>query len=958
MDFSGVALALHSQWEQPGHLQGAAFEKQCQQIEKAGELWKLLHVKFEQEGILSELLKDEIIPEQVGNALSQQDAIDGLEDSAGFLAHWHMCAANVLQNGAGHSAIDWEDDFCMRLGTNQYCMKPLAPNPVPKKFLQLLTSLSEHSCKNETQNFQTALRFFQFQRFSPHSELLGIAEDVKSCELNIKIQEYAAKMLPEYISLRDKAVSEIARYHEHLKGEELQQLRRFTEQFSHKIALFNFEPDKTQNDKQRKRFSTFKNLLEIMSRCVDAVKRSHIDTSKIFVTCIAKVVHDEADLDLSKRNIFLKYFFKFISIFFAVINHVNAKCPPPNIAPLTTETWEKFQKYDLEADAKQVRIRLASAANEAATRWLHSDISRFCYDVCLDTAEHDPSTCSFHPFHPDTAHTHCRFPERIGDKDANCRQRLAVDMHPDCQDLIGMRVWYLENVPSGGFNQYLPAKRSTCGLIIVHVFLRYKFAISRLVDQPEKMQAPVSARNNVACGNIQLPSWVQDACVDRLFYQPLLDFLIHDFSLSMAEERDPARLVFTGTAFDAVLATVVASELLYRFNSYREDRLIRKCHNHAPVDWDILYNHIRTSVFVVSFMLPAVFSGPHLSPDQLMTIRDKPYYTPHGAAGINMINITISNCVALKLVEYWLSVDRSVLATTPDSEMWKKFSAMDRTVLDTLHLLLSCCNMTPEFEKNIDANVESVKKWALSAQNPNTEKRKLGTFVADYKARGVSYVSSRQPSIRSVDTILREKEKKSGDKALGHKVGDALTVFVQYVQQFLRKGELWLGWLSLIKEPFQLLGCSHQLPEVAHEALDTMNRIISWFLPIAAVYQAHQPEIASVPFLSKFPHRTVASYGTLNASDIPIHEHAYTTFGMKNPKKQDGVTITNPGDTNPGNKTSANFYMCSRMLVKSAGNDDHILVQWRCDSKDSHALIRNCYAVSYIIFCVSASAII
>ena len=940
----------YADWDQPG-LQGAAFDKQCQQFEKAGELWKLLHVKFEQEGILSELLKDEIIPQTIDKVLSQQDMIDGLEDSAGFLVHWHLCAANVLQKGAGHSALEWEDDFCMRLGSNQYCKKPLAP--VPKKFLQLLTSLSEHSCENETQNFQTALRFFQFQKFSPHSDLLGIAEDVKSCELNIKIQEYAAKMLPEYISLRDKANSEIARYHEHLEGPELQALRRFKEQFSDKIAVFNFESDKAPNDKQRKRFSTFKVLLENMSKCVDAVKKSHIDSGKVFLTCIAKVVHDEADLDLSKSNIFLNFFFKFISIFFAVINHVNAKCPPPKIGLLTPETWEKC-KYDLEADAKEVRIHLASAANEAATRWLHSDISRFCYDVCLDTAEHDPSTCSDYPDTAAYAHTHCRYSEGIRDRDVDCRQRLAVDMHPDCQDLIGMRVWYLENVPSGGFNQYLPAKRSTCGLIIVHVFLRYKYAIERLVDQPEKMQAPLSARNNVACGNIQLPSWVQDACVDRLFYQPLLDFLIHDFSLSMAEGRDPARLVFTGAAFDAVLATVVASELLFRFNSYREDRLIRKRHNHAPVDWDILYNHIRTSVFVVSFMLPAVFSGPHLSPDQLITIKDKPYHTPHGGAGINMINITISNCAALKIVEYWLSVDRSVLATTPDSEMWKKFSAMDRTVLETLHLLLSCCKMTPDFEKNIDTNFESVKKWALSAQNPNAEKRKLGTFVADYKAEGVSYLSRSQPPMRLVNSDKITKEKKARDKALGKKVGDALTGFVQQVQQCLKKGELWLGWLSLIKEPFQLLGCSHQLPEVAHEARVTMDRIASWFLPIAAVYQAHQPQIASVPFL----HRTVASYGTLNASDLPIHEHAYTTFGLKNPKKQDDVTITNLGDPNPGNKTSANFSLCSRMLVKSVGNDDRILVQWRCDSMDSHALIRNCYAVSYIIFCVSASAII
>jgi hypothetical protein len=895
-----------------------------QHLDKAAEAWRALYDKAKEEtsGVLRDLLDYNEDPSTEVLNLSQHDTFEGQTDSADFLVHWHMQAKKVLVKGAASlSAADWEDDFCMGLESNQHCQRPFVA--APKKYLMLLSSFIPHSVKSEKYNYDAVLRFFQFQK--PMISYAGIVEEVKSCELNIQIQEHAAKMLPEYKALRDKAVSEVARYNELLEGHELQELRRSTERFSERISALNpNQSDWAENDVQRKRFFTFKVLLEKMIKFVDCAIQCR--SSTFFLSRIVQVVEKDAKPD-KNPSIFLKAVFNLISIFFVVIADVNAKCPPPQIGPVTASTWKAFA-YDLETNAEEVRNRLATAANEAATRWLLTEVSAICHDICLDTAQHDSSTRIPNSELP---------PKAPNSANINRQEYLAVDMHPECQDLIGMRVWYVDSVPTGGFNQFLPAKRYTCGLIIVHVFLRYNIAISRLRDQPEKMQAPVSARTNVACGNIQLPSWVQDACVDRLFYQPLLDFLIHDFSLSFEEEREPARLVFTGAAFDAVLATVVASELISRFNSYREDRLIKKRHSHTTVDWDVLYNHIKSSVFVLSFMLPAVFSGPHLSPDQMIAKKgnkDK-LHTPHGAVGINMINITISNCVAFKLVEHWLSVDRSELAKNHDE--WKVYSSFDKKVLETLQKLFSSCKKTAQFrdfEKTIEQAVDEVKRWAKST---DANKRQLGTFVADYKAKGVSGVKPpvrliNSPRVASSQTV----QQKTQDEALGQKLGHALTGFFQQIQQ--TNGDWWLGCLSLIKEPFQLLSCSHPLPQATEKSMGVMVRIASWFLPIAAVYEVSQPKIDSAPL----PQRKVASYGTCNASDLPINEHAYTTYGFeKDRSMHNGLP-----EANSRTQHASNFAMCSRMLVKPIGNNDRLLIQWKCDSMDSHALIRNCYAVN------------
>jgi hypothetical protein len=494
--------------------------------------------------------------------------------------------------------------------------------------------------------------------------------------------------------------------------------------------------------------------------------------------------------------------------------------------------------------------------------------------------------------------------------------------------------------------------RPTCGVIIVHVFLRYNIAISRLRDQPEKMQAPGSAGNSFTCGkngNVQLPSWVQDACVSRLFFQPLLDFLIHDFVHSLNNgEREPARLVFTGSAFDAVLATIVASELLSRFNSYREDNLIRKRHNHGPVDWDVLYNHIRSSIFVLSFMLPAVFSGPHLAPDQLSANRhsvdkDKTQ-TPFDAIGINMLNISVSNCVAFKLVEHWLSVDRSNLAGDP--KQWKSFSKYDLKVIETLQKLLSHSRRVPEIKKSIEQVFSEVRVWAESFES----KRSLGTFVADYKSKASSAVSHVKPSIRLINSPdvckCQTVQEKLQQKSVFNMAGDAAAVLFH---GFPQSEEWWFGCLKLVKEPYQLLNCNHQPPSAAHKVMDD---IASWFLPVAAVYGSSQLKAPNV-FL---PHRQSASYGTLNASDVIIPESGYATFSPK-PKdpsspieEPTGHLSPRPDDqpTSTPNRTS-NLCMDPRFSVKAVGNPDsrRLLIQWNCDSMDSEALIRNCFAVKF-----------
>jgi hypothetical protein len=241
--------------------------------------------------------------------------------------------------------------------------------------------------------------------------------------------------------------------------------------------------------------------------------------------------------------------------------------------------------------------------------------------------------------------------------------------------------------------------------------------------------------------------------------------------------------------------------------------------------------------------------------------------------------------------------------------------------------------------------VDEVKRWA---KNTDANKRQLGTFVADYKAKGVSV----KPPVRLINSpkvaTSQTVQQKTQDEALGQKLGHALTGFFQQIQQ--TSGDWWLGCLSLIKEPFQLLSCSHPLPQVTKKSMDIMVNIASWFLPIAAVHEVCRPQIDSEPL----PQRKVASYGTCNASDLPINEHAYAAYGFQ----KDSSTSIGVPEANSRTQHASNFAMCSRMLVKSVGNDDRILVQWRCDSMDSHALIRNCYAVSYIIFCVSASAII
>ena len=923
-------------------------------FDRTSESWTALLKKATEDtsGILKALLEHKDDPEKGVVILQTKDIAaeesqTTLQDCAPFLAQWYMLARKrfVTKGTTAVPVQDIEEHFLMASPEQKFCQKPF-----PKKYLSLLAVLAEHSGKfPEKHNFHTLFRFFHRDNAAD----FGIYEDLKSCELNLKIQEETTKMLPDYRALKKIAESEIARYHEKYEGEGLHELKRATAQFSQKISGFHFESDWYQDDKQRKRYSFFKALVEKMNRfLVDA--NSCKDGSMLFNAidkanrAFSASLHPPPPATPNPALVFLKVAFNVVSFFFVVINEINTKWPLPitGVARMNAVSWEA-KKSELKDIAEELRNLLASTANEAATHWLQSEISGYCYDVCLDTAQVDASTRCSEKFDlppPSIQRATSNATEKGFFTRINRREHLAVDMHAECQDLIGMRVWYLDAVPTGGFNQFFPTTHSSCGVMIVHVFLRCNIAISRLRDHPEKMQAQISSGNNVACGNIQLPSWVQDACVSRLFYQPLLDFLIQDFVLSLHEkQREPVRLVFTGSAFDAVLATVVASELLSRFNSYRLDRFINKCHSHTSVDWDILYNHIRSSVFVLSFMLPAVFSGPHLSPHQESAImrgndKDK-LLTPHGAIGINMLNISVSNCVAFKIVEHWLSVDRRDLAN--NAHEWREFSKYDRIVLETLQKLFSCCKKTAQFTKSIEQSAFEVKAWAESIKS---SKRATGTFVGDYKGKGspgkTVMRSMNHPKIAKCQTVQEKIRKHSAMNKMGDAATNAVTAVSGLVHDL--HDEWWLGCLSLVKDPkqHQLLNCAHKTPSAAHEMMDI---VASWFLPVAAVHQLSQPSAFSMPFC----HRQAASYGTLNASDLPIPDIAYRAYFGSATTDDVYKTKSVASDS----KKPANLCMCSRMSVKPLGSSDsrRLLLHWNCDSTDSHALIRNCFAVTVMV---------
>jgi hypothetical protein len=857
-----------------------------------------------------------------------------------FLKLWHQQAWDRL-NGEKkdlEELKEWFQDI-------EFCQKPFT-----KKYMSLLADLTNHSSSkhNERRNCQAILAFFQMDSMPSFNGASSIYADIKACELNIKIQDDNFKLAPECSALRKIAEEEISRYHERYDGQEFRLLKEAKEQFFSFSAHIS-EPDWSRDDKQKKRFFVFKALVDKMTKFAEDAGRCK-DGPKVF-----ELFCQTDNMGQKKLESFLMNAFNLLSIFFETINEVNSMYPLVcDLACMTLDSWSAII-HGIKTSAAELKNCLVRSANEAATRWLQSEISGFCHDVCTYTSLQDRSSrYSEQELKP-------RFKPFAATGMARS-SHLAVDMHSECQDLIGMRVWYVDAVPSGDFNQYSPTN-STCGVMIVHIFLRNNIAISRLNDHAEKMQAKIPTENNNASRNVQLPSWLQDACVSRLFYQPLLDFLIDDFDRSLNENgsihtREPVRLVFTGSALDAVLATVVASELLKRFNSYREDRLISKHHSHSDADWDILYNHVRSSVFVLSFMLPAVFSGPHLSPHQLSSKGrrvDGDKQTPHGAIGVHMLNITVSNCIAVKLVEHWLSVDRSDVA----HKAAKEFQEHDRIVIETLQKLFSICKKTPTFSKSVEDAMAKVVHWA---HDPKRPKLPNGTFAADFKGKVQSSVSFQvqssvsfrlvnSPKITRCKTVQEKTREKSAFVKVGEtviKAGDkAVDFFSHHIQQ---TDEWWHGCLALLHvDPIHLLSCTSERPCADREI---MNSIASWFVPVATVYEVSEPRAFSVPFV----HREKASYGTLNASDIRIPKLAKGRRDDRTDAPDGQISevsekCESEKPKGPKERHPSDICMRSRISVKPVGSRDsrRLMIQCICDSKDSHALIRNCFAVTVTV---------
>jgi hypothetical protein len=442
------------------------------------------------------------------------------------------------------------------------------------------------------------------------------------------------------------------------------------------------------------------------------------------------------------------------------------------------------------------------------------------------------------------------------------------------------------------------------------VFLRYDLAISR----PGKSQAKFYS-GSCACGNVQLPSWIEEACVSRLFYQPLLDYLIHDYfevfgSNPEKPQREPARLVFTGAAFDAVLATVIASEFISALVSYREKHEVHS--QHTPREWDSLFNHIRSNVFVLSFMLPAVFSRPHFLPTpSSKTSLSRSIIAPHEDLGINMLNITFYSCTCSKLVEVWLSIDRDVIAESSNASLWKETSQFDLQVLQLLQKLTSSARKTDHFDSSISESLSKI--YAKAKTLLRDQKAKLQTFVADYKhpkSKSLNLLSSGKVPFRFLDPS--GKKRKS--------VVEKFEKGSSFVSHGNKKEDFWPGMLTFVQDPYKLLNCNVKFPHGHFEDGDSLENthrkmvmIASWFLPIAAVYEiGPRNKPPSQPPVG----RQSGSYGVA-------------------PK---------------GSKQS--YEISSRMSVKPlrdstdlAKGPDRLLVQWCCDSIDSQVITCNCFAV-------------
>jgi hypothetical protein len=732
-----------------------------------------------------------------------------------------------------------------------------------------------------------------------HELIVSLYQDVQDCEFSLQIEEFFKNKAPDYRNLLKTATEEM-RLYKQCNIDAVESARETIDSLNHALHRMNefrkqgpgLSEEWFQDSKSWKRFCFLKGILakmHIFAKTLSLVNQSNVSyvMSQILAPEKQAPQISAPEKQASRAMIlFTEQFFNLVCIFFTVIVEVNTNWPNSR-NPRDVECWKSLeQNIKIHADYRTgVLHRLSCAANEAAALWLQAEMSGFCYDVCQYTvAKSDQSSFT----------------------KLNRVENLAVDMHPDCEDIIGMRVWFTDHVSTGGFNQRLEQSGSACGVLIVHVFLRYDRAISR----PGKTQAKFYS-GSCACGNVQLPSWIEEACASRLFYQPLLDYLIHDyFDYKLADpKREPIRLVFTGAAFDAVLATVIASELISALVSYREEHEVLS--QHPPSEWDSLFNHIRSSVFVLSFMLPAVFSRHHFLPvSSKKNSLGGSIIAPHENLGINMLNITFHSCICSKLVEVWLSIDRDIIAESDDASLWKETSQFDSMVLLLLEKITSSCRKSENFDSSIN---ESLFKIIAKAKTlMRNQKAKLDTFVADYKQPSsikFSLLKSGKVPFRYLDSLGKKQ------KHVLHQLEK-----VSKRRDFVSHGHFWPGMLTFVQDPHKLLNCNMNFPHGHFEDGDSlenthrkMDMIASWFFPIASVYEIGPRKISpSQPPVG----RQSGSYGVA-------------------PR---------------GSKQSSE--LSSRMSVKPlrsstdpAKGPDRLLVQWCCDSVDSQAITCNCFAV-------------
>jgi hypothetical protein len=316
-----------------------------------------------------------------------------------------------------------------------------------------------------------------------HGFIVSLLQDVEFCVSSLEIEEFVKNKVPAFKNLLEAASKEIVRY----KECDLDAVKKLKDSAScleatlKEIDAFRkqgpgFTKEWFEDAKAWKRFCFLKGILAKMSDFVrNWTARMPKSGLKQFFTTAE----------------FQNELFNLVCIFATVILEVNANWPNPR----ESDRWRQLKTQLLQHTSEKAGVQhcLTCAANEAAARWLQMELSGFCYDACR--YEHAP------PAEPFTC--------------LNRQENLAVDMHPDCDDIIGMRVWFIDQISTGGFNQL--SDKSTCGVLVVHVFLRHELAILRL-KQPDKMQAKYFS-GSIASGNIQLPSWIEDACVSRLFYQ-------------------------------------------------------------------------------------------------------------------------------------------------------------------------------------------------------------------------------------------------------------------------------------------------------------------------------------------------------------------------------------------------------------------------------------------------------